>query len=100
MKEELAVLVDDQDHEIEVVPKATLHTQNNPLHIAFSLYIFDSAGRVLAQQRKKEKKTWGGFWSNSCCGHPNPIESREEAAKRRSFEELGLNVNDIQKVVD
>lgn len=98
--EEMAVLVDENDQEVGVAPKATLHNGSTPLHRAFSLYIFDHAGNVLVQQRKKEKKTWGGFWSNSCCGHPAPGESREEAAKRRSFQELGVVVEGIEKMAD
>jgi len=99
-KEEFVVLVDKKDRVIGIAPKATVHTKDTPLHRAFSLYIFNQQGEVLVQQRKKEKITWGGFWSNSCCGHPAPGESRKEAAKRRSFQELGIAVEDIEKMAD
>ena len=96
----LVVLVDGNDQEIGTTPKATVHHQNTPLHRAFSLYIFNSKGEILVQQRKREKITWGGFWSNSCCGHPGPGESREEAAQRRAKQELGLEVSSIEKIAN
>lgn len=100
MIEELVVLVDDNDNEIGTMPKAEVHTKATPLHRGFSLYVFNPQGEVLAQQRKKEKLTWGGFWSNSCCGHPAPNETREEAAERRAKQELGIEVKNIEKVAD
>ncbi|MDP6586313.1 MAG: isopentenyl-diphosphate Delta-isomerase, partial [Anaerolineales bacterium] len=98
MTEELAVLVNDQDEELGVVPKKTLHGADTPLHRGFSVYLFNTQGEVLVQQRKKEKITWGGFWSNSCCGHPAPGEQRENTVQRRSKEELGVDVTDVKEV--
>lgn len=97
---EFVVLVDEQDREIGTMLKSLVHHHSTPLHRAFSLYLFNSRGEVLIQQRKKEKITWGGFWSNSCCGHPRPEENREEAAKRRAKEELGIETRDIEKMAD
>src|SRR3989344_7550838 len=98
MNEELVVLVDDDDNQIGTCPKALLHHANTPLHRDFSSYIFSKDGRVLAQRRAKSKETWGGFWSNSCCGHPTVGEERIDAAKRRIKEELGIDVYDLKQV--
>lgn len=98
--QEQAVLVDEKDREIGIVPKATLHTAETPLHRGFSLYLFTREGEFLVQQRKKEKKTWGGFWSNSCCGHPGPKETREQAIRRRTREELGIFPKEVEKIAD
>ena len=95
---ELVVLVDDNDVEIGTALKATVHTHDTPLHRAFSIYIFNPNGQVLVQQRRRDKITWGSFWSNSCCGHPCVGESREDAAKRRPLQELGINVNNIEQI--
>ena len=45
---------------------------------------------MLIQQRSKEKMLWGQFWSNACCSHPHLGESVEDAAHRRTKEELSL----------
>lgn len=96
--QELVVLVNDTDEEIGTAPKATVHTHDTPLHRAFSIYIFRPDGKVLVQQRKKEKITWGGFWSNSCCGHPGKDESRRDTAIRRTFQELGINLRNVEQI--
>ena len=96
--QDLVILVDNQDNQIGTAPKATVHTKDTPLHRAFSLYVFGLDGNLLLQQRKKEKITWGGFWSNSCCGHPRENEEREDAARRRVKEELGITVRSVEQI--
>ena len=98
LNEELVVLVDDNDNQIGTCPKVLVHHANTPLHRAFSSYIFNQWGEVLVQRRAKSKKTWGGYWSNSCCGHPTVGEERVDAAKRRIKEELGIGVYDLKQV--
>lgn len=89
---EEVVLVDQNDNQIGVMPKATVHGAVTPLHRAFSSFIFNSKGEVLLQQRSHIKKTWPLVWSNSCCGHPLPNEDRENAVVRRIKDELGITV--------
>lgn len=99
-KDELVVLVDDNDKQIGTELKSKVHTKNTPLHRAFSLFLFDEEGRILATQRSENKKTWPGVWSNSICGHPIPKESYENAIKRRLNEELGCGIKNLKKVSD
>jgi isopentenyl-diphosphate delta-isomerase len=60
------------------------------LHRAFSVFVFDDAGRLLLQQRARHKYHSGGRWTNTCCGHPRPGESIAPAAARRLREEMGF----------
>ena len=99
-REELVVLVDDNDKQIGTAKKSEVHTKDTPLHRAFSVFLFDADGKVLATQRSKQKLTWPGVWSNSFCGHPTPGESREEAIERRIGEELGCGIRNLKKVSD
>jgi len=40
------------------------------LHRAFSVFLFNSKGELLLQQRAQEKITFPLYWTNTCCSHP------------------------------
>lgn len=88
--DELIVLVNEKDEQVGVSPKLAGHNADTQLHRAFSCYVFNKKGEFLLTQRALVKKVWPGIWTNSCCGHPGPGESREDAMKRRLKYELGL----------
>jgi len=90
-RDEYVVLVDDGGETIGYELKSRVHNNNTRLHKAFSVFLFDSAGHVMLQQRSAKKKTWPLVWSNSCCGHLLPGETVEQAARRRLKEELGID---------
>lgn len=96
----LVVLVDEHDREIGTMAKGLVHTHNTPLHRGLSVFVFDDDDDVIVQQRALHKKTWPGVWSNSCCGHPLPGETYEQAAIRKVREELGIEVKNLEKVAD
>lgn len=87
--EEMVVILDEHGTPAGSEPKATVHHARTPLHLAFSVFLFDGAGRTLVQQRAFHKRTWPGVWSNACCGHPAPGEALLAAARRRLRYELG-----------
>lgn len=89
MAEELVTLVDGDDHPLGTMEKLQAHVEGR-LHRAFSVFVFDGAGRVLLQRRSDSKYHSAGLWSNTCCGHPRPHEPVEVAASRRLFEEMGF----------
>jgi len=98
MKEELVVLVDEQNNEIGTAAKDTVHTTNTPLHRAFSLFLFNSKKQLLITKRASTKKTFAGVWTNTLCGHPAPNENIIDAAKRRLVEELGVVGTEVKEV--
>jgi geranylgeranyl diphosphate synthase type I len=93
--EELVVLLDERGTPCGIAPKAEVHAQETPLHLALSCYVVDHDGRVLLTRRSRRKRTWPGVWTNSCCGHPLPGETIREAAARRVRQELGLHVERV-----
>ena len=83
-------LVDAQDRPAGRAEKLDAH-RRALLHRAFSVFVFDTAGRLLLQRRADGKYHSGGLWTNTCCGHPRPDEGLIDAAKRRMHEEMGFD---------
>lgn len=84
------ILVDENDQEIGSLHKARAHEGRGTLHRAFSLFVFNSAGELLLQQRAAGKRLWPGYWSNTCCSHPRKGETVDFSVNRRLYEEVGL----------
>lgn len=83
------ILVDSEDREIGTMEKMQTH-ERGLLHRAFSVFVFDPAGRLLLQRRAFDKYHCGGLYTNTCCSHPRPGEETESAATRRLKEEMGF----------
>ncbi len=65
--------------------------ESGTLHRAFSVFIFNSKGQLLLQQRAIDKYHSGGLWTNTCCSHPRADETTVGAAHRRLHEEMGID---------
>ena len=87
---EKVILVDKTDHQIGEMEKQEAHIKGL-LHRAFSIFIFNSKGEVLLQQRAFHKYHSGGLWTNTCCSHPRNGETTIQAANRRLMEEMGMS---------
>lgn len=84
------VLVDKNNRKVGEMEKLEAH-KRGLLHRAFSIFVFNSKGELLLQQRPKKKYHSGGLWSNTVCSHPRPGERYLAAAHRRLKEELGFD---------
>lgn len=87
---EQIILVDENDNEIGTMQKMEAHLKGI-LHRAFSVFIFNTKGELLLQQRALDKYHSGGKWTNTCCSHPRLGENTLDAANRRLQEEMGMH---------
>ena len=100
---EQCILVDENDKVVGFESKKNCHLNANiaggMLHRAFSVFLFNSKGELLLQQRSKCKITFPECFTNTCCSHPLRVEGEAEeggqlgvrrAARRKLFQELGI----------
>jgi isopentenyl-diphosphate delta-isomerase len=88
--DETVILVNEHDQVVGVEDKTRAHLMGS-LHRAFSIFILNSDGQLLLQRRALQKYHSAGLWSNTCCGHPRPGETVEDASRRRLLEEMGFD---------
>lgn len=87
--EEHVVLVNTLDKAQGTMEKMSAH-KKGILHRAFSVFILNSKGELLLQQRAQHKYHSGGLWTNTCCSHPRDGEDILDAGIRRLNEEMGM----------
>jgi isopentenyl-diphosphate delta-isomerase len=90
------VLLSPDGAEIGRVAKDAVHGADTPLHLAFSCYLLDDAGRLLVTRRALSKRSWPGVWTNSFCGHPLPGEPVADAVRRHGIRELGVQLSELR----
>ena len=95
---EKIILVNKDNKEVGMEEKIKAHKEGL-LHRAFSIFVFNSKGELLLQQRSKSKYHSGGLWSNTVCSHPRVGESYELAIHRRVIEEMGFDC-ELKKVLE
>ena len=83
-------MVDEHDNQLGLMPKMEAH-EKAVLHRAFSVFIFNSDGDLMLQQRAAHKYHSPLLWTNTCCSHQRDGESNIEAGKRRLVEEMGFS---------
>ncbi len=89
LEEDFLILVNENDKAWGKLEKNLVH-EKGLLHRAFSVFIFNSKGEMLLQQRANNKYHSAGLWTNACCSHPRFGEELNDAVERRLEEEMGL----------
>src|SRR5258705_3890201 len=98
MNKQEVILVNTDDVALGSMEKMEAHVKGK-LHRAFSVFIFNTNGEMLLQQRAINKYHSGGLWTNACCSHPSPGEDTSSAARRRLKEEMGI-ATPLKKIFD
>lgn len=61
--------------------------------VVVHICVFDSRGRLLIQQRSREKEAWPETWDVSAAGGVDAGETSRQAAEREVREELGVSLD-------
>jgi isopentenyl-diphosphate delta-isomerase len=94
---EILVLVDENDNQIGTDTRENCHLGSGKRHRAFTVFLFHK-GKLLLQQRSKQKLLWPGGWDVSFTSHVYPGESYMEAASRKASQELGAKIGELEDV--
>jgi isopentenyl-diphosphate delta-isomerase len=75
MYKDECIILDEFDNVVGHENKYNAHRFNEKqpkgiLHRAFSVFLFNSSGELLLQQRASDKITFPNVWTNTCCSHP------------------------------
>ncbi|KAJ8714094.1 hypothetical protein PYW08_007714 [Mythimna loreyi] len=105
LENDMCLLVDENDNIVGAASKRDCHrvgpSGRVPLHRAFSVLMFNSAGELLVQKRAAQKVTYPNAFTNTCCSHPLLINGVPEdvttAAIRRLNQELGIPENHLNR---
>ena len=89
--EEVIDLVDRQDIIIGESTRKTANKNPDLIHREVAVIIYDDKGRVLFQQRSKNKSVHPLFWTVSAAGWVPKGEELEKTAHRELKEELGFD---------
>src|SRR5688572_6849905 len=92
LMEQMVILVNENDEATGSIEKLEAH-KKGLLHRAFSVFVMNSKGEMLLQQRALGKYHSAGLWTNTCCSHPAPGEDTLMASHRRLQEEMGFDCN-------
>lgn len=87
--DELFFVVDENDQPLDPLPRKIVHTKGI-WHRTAHVWIVNSHGELLCQQRALNKELNPGYWEAFFGGHVHPNETYEEAALRELDEELGI----------
>lgn len=85
-------LVNQNDEIIGYAEKHEAH-KRDLMHRAFSIFIFNSEGLLMLQQRAFDKYHSPGLWTNTCCSHLPEGMEMEQAIHVRLIEEMGFDVD-------
>ena len=105
---EQCIVVDEQDNILRADTKKNCHLNTNIdqglLHRAFSVFLFNTKGELLLQQRSSAKITFPEYFTNTCCSHPlyrpeelNGEDGVRRAAQRKLNHELGIPLDEVCK---
>jgi 16S rRNA (adenine1518-N6/adenine1519-N6)-dimethyltransferase len=97
MPEQRITIVDENDGIIGAETRQLARRQGLR-HRIVRVFLINGAGQILLQRRSLTLADSPGKWDQSAGGHVDEGESYEEAARRETKEELGIELTGLRKV--
>ena len=97
--DEIVQIVDEDNREIAAVPRRLMREQNL-VHRASYILVFNKAGELFIQRRTMTKDIYPGYWDIAAGGVVLARGSYEDSAQRELHEELGIKVSNLDHCFD
>lgn len=96
MPEEFLDIVDENDIPTgEIKSREEVHRDQKDWHRTVSIWIVNSQGQFLCQQRSWKKDGDPGMWQSFFGGHVKAGQTNMEAVQDELFEEIGIDIRDL-----
>lgn len=92
MMDEWFELVDEEGRVTGKARRSECHGNPNLMHPVVHVLVFDAAKRLFLQKRAAMRDIQPGKWDSSVGGHMRPGEHPQDAARRETREELGVDI--------
>lgn len=96
---EMLDVVDGNNRIIGETPRKGVH-ETNKLHRAVHIFMLDSGGKLWIEKRGQSVDTHPGCYDSSAAGHVRKGESYDDAARRETIEELGIENLELKPAYD
>jgi len=94
MSDELLQLVDRRGNPAGTAARSECHGNPDLIQMVVHLHLFGRDGRLYLQKRAATKDRFPGRWDTSVGGHVAPGETPDQAIRRETREELGIDLSD------
>lgn len=84
-------ILNDKGEVVGTLPRGLAEYDNHMTENVL-VFVFNASGEVWVQLRSQRKKHYPGKWDISACGAVISGEPHQEAARRETFEEMGIEV--------
>ncbi|HUT22793.1 MAG TPA: NUDIX domain-containing protein [Sumerlaeia bacterium] len=95
MPEEILTLVNENDEEVGRAPRSVVRRESL-LHRSTAILVYDSRGRLLIHKRTASKDINPSLWDLFAGGVVALGETYEEAARRETREEIGIESPELE----
>jgi len=95
MAEEQVIIVDENNNEVEVVPRSEMR-KNNLRYRSTFIFVFNSKGEILVTKRTETKDVYPGLYEIFHGGTVAYGETFEQNAYKEIEEELGIKNIDLE----